>query len=67
MSGNASPGAPLSPNVIAWSLAYHIADPLVRKDKNLEIVPLLAESLHRPAERPETAKREDRRNENVTA
>ena len=31
-------------NVISWSLAYHIADPLVGKDRDLKIVPLLAES-----------------------
>ncbi len=35
-------------NVISWSLAYHIADPLVGKDKDLKIVPLLAESWDRP-------------------
>ena len=35
-------------NIIAWSLAYHIADPLVGKDKDLKIVPLLAESWDRP-------------------
>src|SRR4051794_36532130 len=35
-------------NVISWSLAYHIADPLVGKDKDLNIVPLLAESWDRP-------------------
>jgi hypothetical protein len=26
-------------SVISWSLAYHIADPLVGKDKDLKIVP----------------------------
>jgi len=35
-------------NVISWSLAYHIADPLVGKDHDLKIVPLLAESWDRP-------------------
>ncbi len=35
-------------NIISWSLAYHIADPLVGKDKDLKIVPLLAESWDRP-------------------
>jgi peptide/nickel transport system substrate-binding protein len=35
-------------NVISWSLAYHIADPLVGKDRDLKIVPLLAESWDRP-------------------
>lgn len=35
-------------NIISWSLAYHIADPLVGKDKDLNIVPLLAESWERP-------------------
>ncbi|MBM3275449.1 MAG: hypothetical protein FJZ00_09860 [Candidatus Sericytochromatia bacterium] len=37
-----------SMNIISWSLAYHIADPLVGKDKDLKIVPLLAESWERP-------------------
>jgi len=35
-------------NIIAWSLAYQFADPLVGKDKDLKIVPLLAESWDRP-------------------
>lgn len=36
-----------STNIISWSLAYHIADPLVGKDRNLKIIPLLAESWER--------------------
>jgi peptide/nickel transport system substrate-binding protein len=35
-------------HIIAWSVVYHIADPLVAKDKNAKIVPMLAESWDRP-------------------
>ncbi len=35
-------------NIISWSLAYHIADPLVGTDQDMNIVPLLAESWDRP-------------------
>jgi peptide/nickel transport system substrate-binding protein len=37
-----------SSSIISWSLAYHIADPLVGKDNDLKIIPLLAESWERP-------------------